>query len=241
MSSAQALDKSDKPVLSEQLAVEKLYNKTKKMICEIIAESAMESLLQLDLLDLLTGQEVSGNSKLAVTVGKILENLEHLEEKGKVSKSNHYKVVLEDIQQDIRQKTVMREKIAKELQQMKLVRSLPVFLSGCRNILTHARVLCTLEQTMDRLKEKKAYLNDQLNAYNEYVKACLEQAVRATKSDKKKKSGSGKKGSAKYTCGQLVKKGVILEIEGVSSKQFVLPFSSTLLVFGWLYAHPLHF
>jgi hypothetical protein len=121
MSSVSAqLDKSDKPALAD-LATEKLYNKTKKMICEIMAESAMESLLQLDLLELLTGQEVTGNSKLAVTVGKILENLEQLEEKGKVSKSNHYKVVLEDIQQDIRQKTVMRDKIAKELQQMKLV------------------------------------------------------------------------------------------------------------------------
>jgi hypothetical protein len=83
---------------------------------------------------------------------------------------------------------------------------------------------------MDRLCDKKSYLNEQLNAYNEYVKACLEQAVRATKSDKKKKSGSIKKGSAKYTCGQLVKKGVITEIEGVSTKQFVARVTSPCVI-----------
>lgn len=38
-------------------------------------------------------------------------------------------------------------------------------------------ILTNAFQTMDKLKEKKDYLEKQLNEYNGYVKACLEQSV----------------------------------------------------------------
>ena len=71
----------------------------------------------------ITGPEVAGNSKLTVTVGKILEALDVLEEKGIVTKKDNYKSVMESIQNDIKQKSMMREKIEKELEIMKTVRN----------------------------------------------------------------------------------------------------------------------
>jgi len=115
-------DKEKKSVLDVE--TEKCFTKTKKMICDIIVDSYKDSLAELNLLELLTGPEVSGNSKLTVTVGKILENLEQLEEKGVVHKKDNYKSVMESIQTDIKQKSMMREKIEKESEIMKAVRTL---------------------------------------------------------------------------------------------------------------------
>lgn len=193
-------DDPDKEVTSKQaLQNEKLYQKTKKMICEIIVDSAQEALSQLDLLDLLTGPEVSGNTKLTVTVGKILENLETLDHVGLVSKASHYKKILDDIQHDLKQKAMLRGKIAKEL--------------------------TVLKTTITRLKEKKSLLSQQLNDYHSYVKACLEQAVTRKGGDKKKKKKA--KRECKYTCAQLVKKGVIAEIDVGTSQQNNITFHIT--------------
>jgi serine/threonine protein kinase len=180
----------------------KLYTVTKKMIADIIKDTYKDTLGDLDLLGLLTGPEASGHSKLTQTIGKILENLEKLEARGLVSKKDRYKSILEDIQQDLWQKASMRSKLEKERAQLTV--------------------------TMERLQEKKTYLNEQLTAYNNYVKACLEQSVSLSKKKTKDPKGSlRKKGSTasdwkkithKYSCTQLVKKGVIVEI-GVSSSQ----------------------
>eukprot|EP01122_Echinamoeba_exundans_P013058 TRINITY_DN5634_c0_g2_i1.p1 TRINITY_DN5634_c0_g2~~TRINITY_DN5634_c0_g2_i1.p1 ORF type:complete len:996 (+),score=278.15 TRINITY_DN5634_c0_g2_i1:360-3347(+) len=194
-----SVDDPDKEASKASLQNEKLYQKTKKMICEIIVDSAQEALSQIDLLDLLTGPEVSGNTKLTVTVGKILENLETLDHVGLVSKSNHYKKILEDIQSDLKQKAMLRGKIAKEV--------------------------AVLKTTLTRLKEKKQLLTQQLNDYHSYVKACLEQAVTRKGGDKKKKKKVRRE--CKYTCAQLVKKGVIAEIDVGTSQQNNITFHIT--------------
>ena len=183
----------------------KLYATTKKMIADIIKETYKDSLSELDLLGLLTGPEASGNSKLTQTIGKILENLEKLEARGIVSKQNRYKTVMDDIQQDLWQKASMRSKLEKERAQLLV--------------------------TMERLQEKKTYLNEQLTAYNNYVKACLEQSVSLKKKGKdlkgsmrKKKDSDFKKNTLKYSCTQLIKKGVIVEIGVPSSQQGSISF-----------------
>jgi serine/threonine protein kinase len=186
----------------------KIYTATKKMIADIIKETYKDTLGDLDLLGLLTGPEASGNSKLTQTIGKILENLEKLEVRGLVSKQNRYKSVMDDIQQDLWQKASMRSKLEKERAQLTV--------------------------TMERLQEKKTYLNEQLTAYNNYVKACLEQSVSLKKKGKDMKGSMRKKTSTstehfkkithKYSCTQLVKKGVIVEIGVPSSQQSSISF-----------------
>lgn len=177
----------------------KLYTVTKKLICGIIQDSYKDSLAELDLLDLLTGPEASGNTKLTQTIGKILENLDKLEKKGVCKKSDHYKSVLEDIQNDIWKKQSVRDNLLKEREQLKVA--------------------------LQRLKEKKEYLQEQLTAYNNYVKACLEQSVSLKK---KGKNSSGKKNknrkSIKYSCSQLIKKGVIVTIKVPSSQYSTISF-----------------
>lgn len=187
----------------------KLYSTTKKMIADIIKETYKDTLGDLDLLGLLTGPEASGHSKLTQTIGKILENLEKLEARGLVSKQDRYKSILDDIQQDLWQKASMRSKLEKERAQLTI--------------------------TMERLQEKKTYLNEQLTAYNNYVKACLEQSVSLKKKGKDMKGTLRKKGNSasssdfkkithKYSCTQLVKKGVIVEIGVPSSQQSSISF-----------------
>jgi Ras GTPase-activating-like protein IQGAP2/3 len=175
-------------VKQDKEEVHKFYSLTKKMICEIIKDSYKEHLNELNLLDLLTGSDVKMNSKLTLQVAKILENLEKLEKNGMVSKANSYKKIMDDIHKDVASKTEMRGKLEKEL--------------------------TTLKNTMDKLKEKKDYLEKQLNEYNGYVKACLEQSVVKKKASSKKKKLS----TLKYTCAQLIKKGVIVEIDIPSSQ-----------------------
>lgn len=191
---------------------DKLYSATKKLIADIIQETYKDTLGELDLLGLLTGPEATGHAKLTRTIGKILENLETLESRGIVSKANRYKTVLDDIQKDLWQKASVREKLDKERAQLTL--------------------------TLNKLMEKKNYLNDQLTAYNNYVKACLEQSVSLKKKNKKELRGSDsgsssrkkpaaadwKKITHKYTCTQLVKKGVIVEIAVPSSQQSSISF-----------------
>lgn len=182
----------------------KMYANTKKLVADIIQEAYKDTLGELDLLGLLTGPEASGNTKLTQTIGKILQNLEKLETRGMVSKKDRYKSILDDIQKDLWQKASMRSKLEKEKTQLTV--------------------------TMSRLQEKKTYLNEQLTAYNNYVKACLEQSVALKKKGKEGKgtlrkkstnSGSGdfKRVTHKYTCSQLVKKGVIVEIKSVPASQ----------------------
>jgi len=161
----------------------KFYAATKKMICEIIRDSYKNQLNELNLFEMLTSPEVKENPKLTLQVAKILENLEKLEKMGFVSKSNSYKKIMEDIHKDVTSKAEIRGKLEKEL--------------------------ATLKATMDKLKEKKEYLEAQLNEYNNYVKACLEQSV-IKKKDKKKKK---KLHTFKYPCKELIKKGVIVEID----------------------------
>ena len=72
---------------------------------------------------------------------------------------------------------------------------------------------------MERLKEKKNYLNEQLTAYNNYVKACLEQSLAvkkkslpsSSKPGSVKKKKEEKKAVQKFSCAQLIKKGVIVD------------------------------
>ncbi|XP_049850344.1 ras GTPase-activating-like protein rgaA [Schistocerca gregaria] len=173
----------------------KLYNNTKKMIVDIIKNSHKDSLANMNLFEVLTSPQVFGDSRLNQRVRKILSNLDKLQEKGMVSKDDNYNSILNDIQNDLAQRASVCSQLEKEIKQLMI--------------------------TLARLKERSVYLSNQLTAYNDYVKGCLEQSVLYKK---KKSNSSRKKIVTKYSCGQLLKKGVIVQIEVPPSQHSVLSF-----------------
>jgi Ras GTPase-activating-like protein IQGAP2/3 len=78
-----------------------------------------------------------------------LQNILHLEKLGKVSRQNNYQDILNAIAIDIRNKHRRRMHRQKEMQQIR--------------------------QTLMHLDEKRAYLDDQIKSYNDYIDACLQQ------------------------------------------------------------------
>ena len=81
-----------------------------------------------------------------------------------------------------------------------------------------------LSETLDKLNRKSKFYEDQMNYYQQYVKACLDQLAKAGNKVRVRgpgeKDGSGfKKQSIKYNAHKLHEKGVILEIEGLPNHQ----------------------
>ncbi|KAG9292036.1 hypothetical protein G9A89_017935 [Geosiphon pyriformis] len=139
-----------------------------------------------------------------------LQNVLRLEAEGKLSRQNNYQDILNAIAVDIRNKHLRRVQRQRELKQIK--------------------------QTLTNLDEKRTYLDDQIQSYNDYIDVCMQQL--STKKGKKSKlvlpftrqyfhvrelqrSGRAPKfGSYKYTAQRLHEKGVLLSIDGYSPKQF---------------------
>lgn len=80
-----------------------------------------------------------------------------------------------------------------------------------------------LSETMDKLNRKASFYEEQMEYYQQYVKACLEQLAKA--GSKVRVHGPGEDGagfkrqSIKYNAHKLHEKGVILEIEGLPNHQ----------------------
>jgi hypothetical protein len=142
---------------------------------------------------------------------KALENMELLEEKNVVNKSNNYQDMLNMIAKDMLNKHRRRNQRQRESQ--------------------------ALNQTLTNLQEKAAYLEDQRKAYNDYINACMAQHGNKKSSKSKKtpmlftrqyyhlkelqKTGSVPQyGSFKYTATELHKKGVLISVNDYSPKQY---------------------
>lgn len=139
---------------------------------------------------------------------RTLENMLQLEQLGKVSRHNQYQEMLNAIAIDIRNKH--RKRIQRHNEKM------------------------AMHTTLVNLKEKKAYLEEQINSYHSYIDASMQTMQK--KGKKKfvlpfsqqyfhirnlKASGKVPKfGSYKYTAARLFEKGVLLSIDQFNEKQY---------------------
>lgn len=84
-----------------------------------------------------------------------------------------------------------------------------------------------LSETSEKLNKKASFYEEQMDYYQLYVKACLDQLAKAGGKGKARVQGPGgqqegsgfKKQSIKYSAHKLHEKGVILEIEGLPGHQ----------------------
>ncbi|MCO5613981.1 hypothetical protein L7F22_068261 [Adiantum nelumboides] len=139
---------------------------------------------------------------------RTLENMLELEKLGKVSRSNKYQDMLNAIAIDIRNKH--RKRIQRHNEKV------------------------AMHTTLQNLKEKKAYLEEQINSYHSYIDASM--STMQKKGRKKfvlpftqqyfhvrnlKASGKMPKfGSYRYTAQRLFEKGVLLSLDQFSEKQY---------------------
>uniref|UniRef100_A0A8C5Q8B6 IQ motif containing GTPase activating protein 2 n=1 Tax=Leptobrachium leishanense TaxID=445787 RepID=A0A8C5Q8B6_9ANUR len=133
---------------------------------------------------------------------KILRNLRTLQEAGLVSEGTKYQEIINEIAKDIRNQRRHRQRRKAEL--------------------------VKLQQTLNALNSKTAFFEDQINYYNTYIKACLDNLTRKNSRRSIKVDGKGEEKNTKktkhsalrYTAARLHEKGVILEIEGLQTNQF---------------------
>lgn len=139
---------------------------------------------------------------------RTLENMLQLEQLGKVSRHNQYQEMLNAIAIDIRNKH--RKRIQRHNEKV------------------------AMHTTLANLKEKKSYLEEQINSYHSYIDASMQTMQK--KGKKKfvlpfsqqyfhlrnlKASGKVPKfGSYKYTAARLFEKGVLLSIDQFNEKQY---------------------
>ncbi|KAF9123131.1 hypothetical protein BGW39_009238 [Mortierella sp. 14UC] len=141
---------------------------------------------------------------------RAIDGILQLESTGKVTRKNGYQDMINAIAVDIRTKHRRRIQRAAELSQVK--------------------------QTLSNLNEKKHFLESQIKSYHDYVESCMNNIT--TKKGKKQRyimpftkqyfhirnlQRHGKVpqfGSFKYTAQRLFEKGVLLNLEGVSPKQY---------------------
>lgn len=128
---------------------------------------------------------------------KIQALLQELEKQGVVSRKDNYQHVINSIVQDIRNQRLYRQHRKQEM--------------------------IRIRNTLKSLENKRAFFEEQIDYYNQYVKTCLDnlstkgkKAGRSTKKD----SAHKVKGSVKYSAAKLHEKGVVLDIEELPANQF---------------------
>jgi hypothetical protein len=130
---------------------------------------------------------------------KIMRNLRTLETEGMVNSKNDYQDIINAIAKDIRNQHRYRQQRKQEL--------------------------ARLQDTLTRLSAKTTFYEEQIEYYQKYVKACLDNLAKAGGKGRVRRTPTGvagefKKQTVKYTAQKLHEKGVILEIEGLPSHQF---------------------
>ncbi|RVE48526.1 hypothetical protein evm_006837 [Chilo suppressalis] len=134
-------------------------------------------------------------------IAKLRRNLQMLEDEGYVTREDGYQALITSIALDLCNKGKYRQ--------------------------AQKRALSTLTRTKQSLLEKTKYYEEKCKSYDQYIRSCLanlhagKRSVHAClrrpgKDIKKLKS----KLTAKYSGAKLMEKGVLLEIDGLSSNQF---------------------
>uniref|UniRef100_A0A674P519 IQ motif containing GTPase activating protein 1 n=1 Tax=Takifugu rubripes TaxID=31033 RepID=A0A674P519_TAKRU len=132
---------------------------------------------------------------------KIKSNLQRLAELGKVDPQNRYQDLINDIAKDIRNQRRYRQRRKAEL--------------------------VRLQQTNAALNTKTKFFNVQIDSYNQYIKACMDNLARWIECRKNSpslilnnKAKKSKQVSQKYTASRLHEKGVLIAIEDLQPNQF---------------------
>uniref|UniRef100_H3CWR8 IQ motif containing GTPase activating protein 1 n=1 Tax=Tetraodon nigroviridis TaxID=99883 RepID=H3CWR8_TETNG len=128
---------------------------------------------------------------------KIRSNLQRLAELGKVDPQNRYQDLINDIAKDIRNQRRYRQRRKAEL--------------------------VRLQQTNAALNTKSQFFNVQIDSYNQYIRACMDNLASKGKLSKKPGDSKAKKSkqvSQKYTASRLHEKGVLIAIEDLQPNQF---------------------
>ncbi|XP_037228904.1 ras GTPase-activating-like protein IQGAP2 isoform X7 [Falco rusticolus] len=214
----------------EDQDLKNLMIKTKRLIVDVIRTQPGDTLLEI-LETPATAQQESQHSKLAEK--RAILNSKTPE------KIKHSQSIFEDGQLPIEQKKRKIQRNLRTLEQAGLVSSATKYqeiineiakdIRNQRRYRHHRKAeLVKLQQTLNALNSKTAFYEEQINYYNTYIKTCLDNLTRknswrSIKLDGKeevKGSKKTKQASLKYTAARLHEKGVILEIEGLQTKQF---------------------
>uniref|UniRef100_G1PDV0 IQ motif containing GTPase activating protein 3 n=1 Tax=Myotis lucifugus TaxID=59463 RepID=G1PDV0_MYOLU len=127
---------------------------------------------------------------LAEKQKRALRNLRRLESLGLVSASDGYQGLVDELAKDIRNQRRHRQRRKAEL--------------------------VKLRATLQGLRAKTSFYEEQGDYYSQYIRACLDHLGPGSKS-----SGKGKKQlSLHYTAAQLLEKGVLVEIEDLPTSHF---------------------
>ena len=220
----------------DQADVKQLLVRTKRMVVDVIACEPAENIMQMlennstddqedlhqaivkkrDLRDkkmtaaedtgLVRHQSILGDTRMPLSFmkTKIKKNLQTLELEQVVTRKNNYQDIINMIAQDIRNQRRYRNQRKQELMKIK--------------------------QTIQSLQEKRKFYESQIDYYNRYVKTCIDNLQK--KSNNRKSRGLFKRTDAddngqkshheklKYSAAKLYEKGIVLEIEGLSTNQF---------------------
>ncbi|GAB6018765.1 Ras GTPase-activating-like protein iqgap1 [Chamberlinius hualienensis] len=131
-------------------------------------------------------------STLEETMKMTLNNLQFLESESCVSSKDNYQELLNIIAMDIRNRHQYRRRRRQDLIHMKT--------------------------TLNNLKEKNAFFEDQVNYYHLYIKQCLKNMKPGKKMKMSKKLKTMR--TLKYTGAKLHEKGIITDIDGLTKNQF---------------------
>ncbi|XP_045778410.1 ras GTPase-activating-like protein IQGAP1 [Maniola jurtina] len=133
-------------------------------------------------------------------IAKLRRNLQMLEDEGYVTREDGYQALVTSIALDLCNKGKYRQ--------------------------AQRRALATLSRTKLSLMEKTKYYEEKCKSYDQYIKSCLANlhagkrsvhaCLRSGKDIKKIKS----KLTVKYSAAKLLERGVLLEIDGLSTSQF---------------------
>jgi len=180
--------------VEEEDEATRLYAETKALVIPVLKEIPIESsIARLNLMDVLeSGIKYSTetkNKELSTQINKILENIQKLEEMGKVTKDDNYESFVHAVALEVANRTEIRDRQRKEI--------------------------ARLTATLDKLRQHQSYVKDAIEDYKRYLKTARDQYYQ--KNDKKKRIGRRKKeasiGPFKFSYKDLVKKRVIIDSE----------------------------
>ncbi|KAL5481649.1 hypothetical protein EMCRGX_G021851 [Ephydatia muelleri] len=121
---------------------------------------------------------------------KIMRNLRTLEQENMVNSKDDYQEIVNAIAKDIRNQHRYRQQRKQELTR--------------------------LQETLEKLKQKAKFCEEQMECYNVYVKSCLDRLGKVGS----KGRTEFKRQTVKYTAQKLYEKKVIRDIEGLPQHQF---------------------
>ncbi|XP_021188821.3 ras GTPase-activating-like protein IQGAP1 [Helicoverpa armigera] len=134
-------------------------------------------------------------------IAKLRKNLQMLEDEGYVTREDGYQALVTSIALDLCNKGKYRQ--------------------------AQRRALATLTRTKQSLQEKTKYYEEKCKSYDQYIKSCLANLHTGKKSVHACLRRSGKdmqklksKLTVKYSGAKLLERGVLLEIDGLSTSQF---------------------